>query len=69
VTNQVVIFKYKTGSSEIIDVAQERAQSFIEEHNQFFKAAENQLDPIIDVNDAFETLKTAYLLINSLKGK
>lgn len=66
---QVVISNYRPDSSKTIDVAQERDQSFIEEHNQFFKAAETQLSPTVDVNDAFETLKTAYLLIDSLKGK
>ncbi len=65
--NLVVVYKDKAEPFKTIDVAEERDNSFIEEHNQFFRASKNQINSIVDANDAFETLKTAYSLIDSLK--
>jgi len=65
--SQIIVYKHEVSPFKIIDVAEERNESFIEEHNQFFRASKNQLNSIVNANDAFETLKTAYLLINSLR--
>ena len=65
--NKILVYKDKAAPFKAIDVAEERDSSFIEEHNQFFKASKNQINSIVNVNDAYETLKTAYLLIDYLR--
>lgn len=67
-TGAVTVFKNESSMPETIDVAQERDESFVEEHSHFFSCVEKKLSPVVDVHDALETLKVAYLLIDSLKG-
>jgi predicted dehydrogenase len=62
------VFKYDTGLTEQIDIAQNPDDPYIAEHNEFFKAIEIQSAAIVDADDACETLNVAFRLIESFKS-
>jgi UDP-N-acetylglucosamine 3-dehydrogenase len=62
------VFKYDTGQTDLIDIAQNPDEPYIAEHNEFFKAVENQSAAIVDVDDACETLSVAFRLIDYFKS-
>ncbi len=62
------VFKYDTGQTEQIDITQNSDEPYIEEHNEFFKAVENQTAAIVEVDDACETLNVAFRLIEYFKS-